>query len=58
MPKEARVEPSDRVDGARGASSIIEATEDVADAPLEMSKEPSTAELVSENGIEGTTPLL
>ena len=34
MAKEARVESSDRVDGARGASPIIKDTEEVVDMPL------------------------
>jgi len=39
------------MDNARGTSSIIEATEEVANAPLEKMEEPSTAELLSEDGI-------
>ena len=56
--KKDRVESSDHVDGAQEASPVIEATEEVADAPLEMAAEPSTTELLSEDGIEATSPLL
>ena len=34
--KEVRVESSYRVDGTQGALPVIEATEEVADTPLEM----------------------
>ena len=56
MVEEARNESSDRVDGARGALPIIEATKEIAESPLGMPEGPSAAELLPEEGVEATTP--
>ena len=58
MAEEAQVESFDSVDEARGASSVIEATEEVVDPPLGMPKGPSATELLPEEGVEATTPPL
>ena len=65
MVEEARIEPSDRADNAQRASSVNEAPKEVTDVPLEgvdreleMSTEPSTTELLSEEGLRQRRSLL
>ena len=65
MAEEARVEPSDRVDSARRALPVNEASAETAERPfggvdreLEMSVEPPTTELLPKEGIKATAPLL
>ena len=61
--EETRVEPFDRVDGARRALLVNEASTETVDAPLggvnrklEMPAEPLTTELLSKEGIEASMP--
>jgi len=63
--EEARVEPSDCVDGARRASPVNKACAKGADAPLKgwigswrCRRSPLLLITLSEEGIEATTPLL
>ena len=64
MAEEGQVERSNRVDGARRALPVDEASSETADMPLggvdrelEMPAKPPTFELLSEEGIEVMTPL-
>ena len=63
MAEEARVEPSDRVDGARRALPVDETSAETAECPfggvdreLEMSAEPPTTELRPRRGLRQRRP--